>query len=263
MAGQKKVLVPLYIALLAAVNANALGQVPDILPEPGPAPAVRPPEPANRQGDGKTGSDNVVGVEGPPLPFMTGAGYQMAPRQPVCQEFNQRMQECFIGYPGEFAAPPLGAAVDANFRIQVANAEVARTILYHYDFADCSTLLNYRGKEHLGKIIGLLPTNFCPLVIEATPQTPGLDEARRIMVIKELAAFSFPVPPERVVIGTPLTPGLSGREADRIYQNLLNQTQQRGLTGGNSGWTTGGTTTSGGGLGQGTGMTNQSGGAPY
>jgi hypothetical protein len=164
----------------------------------------------------------------------------------------QRCYECF-GYPSEFGALPLGYCVFQNFQVHVVNAEIARMILYHYDFVDGSCELNYRGKAQLLKIVHLMPSNFAPLVIEATPQTPGLDEARRLTVVNVLASAQFPVPPERVVIGTSLTPGLSGREAERIYGNLLNQIQQRGLLGGGGFSSTGTTGTSGGGFGSGGG----------
>jgi hypothetical protein len=69
-------------------------------------------------------------------------------------------------------------------------------------------------------------------VIEPTPDHPELDQARRTAVFQELAAGQLQVPAERVVIGYATTRGLDGVEAELIYQNLLYQTQNRGLLSG-------------------------------
>src|SRR5262249_16209563 len=128
-------------------------------------------------------------VQGPAQPCVV-AGSQSVCR-PSSQDCSQRFHECF-GYPSEFRAAPLGHAFFQNFQVEVVNAEVARMILYHFDFTDGSPALNTRGKAQLFKIVDLMPTNFAPLVIEATPDTSGLDEARRLTVVEMLAGARFP-----------------------------------------------------------------------
>jgi hypothetical protein len=159
------------------------------------------------------------------------------------------MQDCFLGFRSEFGAPPLGYYVYLHGRTEVANGDAARMVLYHYDFVEGGDELNPRGHYQLEKIAALLPQNFNPVIIEATPCAPGLDEARRIAVARALACGPFPVPAERVVVGRPIATPLQGMEAVIIYRNLLLNTESGGLRGGGGGASTGlgqtGTTNSG------------------
>jgi hypothetical protein len=98
-------------------------------------------------------------------------------------------------------------------------------VFYRYDFVEDTPQLNVRGRDKLAKLANLLPSTFWPLVIERTPETPGLAERRRDLVVAELAGSRFPVPPERVVIGPSPTAGLAGYEAIFIYANQLGSLQ--------------------------------------
>jgi hypothetical protein len=142
------------------------------------------------------------------------------------------LQNCFLGFPEEFEAPPLGHFVYLHGKTEVANGDAARMVLYHYDFLEGGDQLNPRGRYQLEKIAALLPQNFNPVIIEATPGAPGLDEARRVAVACVLACGPFPVPSERVVVGRPLAIPLQGVEAVIIYRNLLSNTESGGLRGG-------------------------------
>jgi hypothetical protein len=138
------------------------------------------------------------------------------------------LRQCFLGWDEEFQEPPLGSSVFAFGNAQVANAEAAQMVLYQCDFLPGSSQLTPKGAERLAHLVKALSRNFCPLVIEATPCAPGVDEARRLLVVNEAARCGFAVPPERVVIGKPPAVGLSGLESMLIYTNLLNQTQAQG-----------------------------------
>jgi hypothetical protein len=151
------------------------------------------------------------------------------------------LQDCFLGYPEEFQAPPLGYWVYAAYRTHVANAEAAGMVLSCYDFLDGSDVLNPRGKMRLAHIGALLPRNFAPVIIEPTGCAPALAEARRLAVLNALAQGPFPIPPERVVVGPPISVPLTGIEALYVYQNLLSQTRSQGTTGGLGGGSIGGT----------------------
>src|SRR5262249_11381062 len=91
--------------------------------------------------------------------------------------------------------------------------------------------LNHRGKYQLAKIVAMMPCNFFPLIIQETPNAPELAEARRLAVFNELGKQSFPLPPERVVVGRPIAIGLRGAEAERIDRTLMNNTSARGAIG--------------------------------
>lgn len=172
-----------------------------------------------------------------PLPEVTAAPAPVAAGDYACrgteklsawQRCKKNWQACWLGFPEEWRAPPLGASVYLNGKTMVANGEAARMVLYHYDFEDGGVRLNQRGRDQLAKIAGMLPTNFFPVVIERTPELPGLARARRMSVLQELAQGSFPVPPERVVVGEPAVPGLRGVEAMVIFGNLMQQTRSSG-----------------------------------
>jgi hypothetical protein len=165
-----------------------------------------------------------------------------------------RLHACFLGFPEEFEATPLGASVYAFGRAQVANAEAAQMVLYRADFIEGSGTLNPRGRDQLARIALLLPRNFCPVIIEPTLCAPELDQARLLEVVNELSRCAFAVPPQRVVIGLPPAAGLSGVEAGMIYNNLLNQTLSGGARSG--GWAGAG----GAGGGQGYGSSGRPGG---
>jgi hypothetical protein len=138
------------------------------------------------------------------------------------------LQSLFLGFPEEFEELPLGYDLYAHGRTMVVNGEAAGMVLYNYDFIDGHPQLNLHGLDRLARIAHLLAVNPAPVVIERTPCAPGLAEARRLAVLNELAKGPCPVPPERVVIGKPLDPGLSGPEAELIYRNLLLQVQSAG-----------------------------------
>ncbi len=117
------------------------------------------------------------------------------------------LEEKLLGFREEFNEWPLGAALYANSRAEVANGEAARMTFYHYDFVDGTSKLNLRGADKMQEIRAMLPTNFAPVVVERTPDRPKLAEARRAMLVAELSRDDFPVPAERVVIGKPVPIG--------------------------------------------------------
>lgn len=159
----------------------------------------------------------------------------------------QRQEKC-LGYPEEFAPKPLGASVYTNNRIQVANGEAAQMVFYDYDFVVGKSELNLQGHDRLSQIMQRLPVTFFPVIVERTPSTPGLDEARRLAILSQFASSAFPIPSERVVVGRPIARGLSGAEAERVYTHMLDRTRDGGppvssggsfLSGGGAGAATG------------------------
>ena len=154
--------------------------------------------------------------------------------------WGHSLHDCFLGYRDQYEAPLLGYYLYLHGHTQVANGDAARMVLYHYDFVEGSDQLNPRGKYQLAKIAALLPQIFNPIIIEATADAPGMDEARRVAVVRELAKGPFPVPAERVVVGRPISVPLRGVEAERIYHNLLLNTESQGVRGTGGGITAAG-----------------------
>ncbi len=167
------------------------------------------------------------------------------------------VSESYHGYPEEYDEPPLGTFVYAHGEAMVANGDAARLVLYDYDFVDCGDHLNDAGRERLARLACLLAETSCPLVVERLPGGQALSEARRAAVLAELGQLGYAVPPERVVVASPLNKGLRGVEAEVIYGNLIQNTQTRGLLSGTGDFPTG-VNIGGNGSGSGT-----AGGAPY
>jgi hypothetical protein len=178
--------------------------------------------------------DPSNGVATPPSGFSPSAaepGCDCADRRGLSrwahhkQRCKQRLQRHFLGYADEFIERPLGAALYATNRAQVANGEAAMMVFYHYDFIDKTSTLNLKGMDKLREISSLLPVNFAPVIVERTPGAPSLAEARRLTVLAELARSTFPIPAERVVIGPAIATGRTGTEAIIMYGNRLSATQ--------------------------------------
>jgi hypothetical protein len=98
-------------------------------------------------------------------------------------------------------------------------------VFYQYDFIDGTPQLNLRGRDKLAKMVPMLPATFNPVVVERTPSTPGLDEQRRTGLLAQLSGTRFSIPPERVVIGPPISAGLTGFEAVFIYGRQIGAIQ--------------------------------------
>ena len=145
---------------------------------------------------------------------------------------KRHLQENFMGYAEEFNEWPLGYALYAHGTTQVANAQAARMVFYHYDFVDGTAQLNARGRDKLVKVGTYLPTNFSPVVVERTLKEPGLDESRRLTLVGMFGRGTFPIPAERVVIGPPIADGLSGIEENAIFGNQLQGIASGGAIGG-------------------------------
>jgi hypothetical protein len=162
---------------------------------------------------------------------------------------KRHLQEHFIGYPEEFNEWPLGQAAYALAGTQVANGQAARMVFYHYDFVEGTSQLNLRGRDKLARVASVVPSTFYPVVVERTPKEPGLDVSRRSTLVAELGKGSFPLPPERIVIGPSIAYGMTGFEALLIYGNQLQNLSSgggiagastAGFVGGGLGFTAGG-----------------------
>jgi hypothetical protein len=165
-----------------------------------------------------------------------GAGCSSGPRG--CG--RQRTYGSCWGLSEEFIPQPLGGFLYAHCNVQVANGIAARLVLYHYDFVDGTDQLNLKGRDRLQQFAGLLCACPAPLIIERTPYTPGLDQARRLTVLNALGQGPAPVPADRVVIGPAPARGLDGLEGEIVFQNLLIQTQSGGTAQGAGGGSVGG-----------------------
>jgi hypothetical protein len=135
----------------------------------------------------------------PTLPAPRALTSGTSERCPSWKRCKQQWQDCSGSCLEVLAAPRLGNSVNAHGKVPVAHGDAAGMALCHRGFVDGQ--LTDEGKYQVAQIATRLPTNFLPVVIEASPEAPGLDEARRAAVLNELAQYDFPVPAERVVVG--------------------------------------------------------------
>ena len=150
-----------------------------------------------------------------------------------CSKFCDRMRRIHERLDGCCRKPkpaPLGTLVNAHIDRYVQRGREARMVFYRYDFKAGTTDLNHTGRKKLKQIGDWLPKSFAPVIIERTAQDPELAENRRTTIVKEFNAMSFPVPDERVIVGSPISKGLSPIEANVILQNQLIQTGLRGVS---------------------------------
>ena len=145
-------------------------------------------------------------------------------------EKKRRMQYAFMGYPEEFCEQPLGMALYGNLNTQIANGVAAKLVLYHFDFVDGGSQLNWKGRQQLAKHAAVMNGNVYPLVIEQSPDQPELDEARRAAVQQALTQNQSPISVDRVVVGIPTAVALPGQQAVGLNANLQRDTQAGGVS---------------------------------
>jgi hypothetical protein len=158
-----------------------------------------------------------------------------APAEPVCYKTGKihRMlhrsahvlQDKMIGYPETFIEPPLGTYVNEQFAMHVARADTHRFTLYKTDFLPGTNQLSPTGASRFNIMAKRLPGSLMPVMIEWTPDQPGLAESRRLAVLSALNQVGRPIVPERVLIGPSPYPGAMGIEASNNFSNTLVRTQ--------------------------------------
>jgi hypothetical protein len=194
----------------------------DVVPaDPGPGPTLPVPAPV----PAPAGYNATPGT----LPAGDGGPAHDAPAH-YCNPLTAALVHA-VGAPGPhpvYQEVPLGASLYAMGKTMAGNGEAAMMVLHLFDFVDSQAQLTLRGQDQLAKIAALLIHNQAPIVIERTPCAPALAEARRMVVLGELARAGALIPPERVIIGPSLSFGLSGPESVLVYGNLLNQVLTRG-----------------------------------
>src|SRR4051794_9017517 len=136
------------------------------------------------------------------------------------------LQDNFIGYPSEFVEPPVGFYVNEYVTVQKAKADPHRFMLYRSDFLDGTNRLSPGGASRFNVMAARLRSWPGPVVVEWSPDKPGLAESRRVAVASLLQTAGVPILPERIVVGPPLYPGLMGTDAANNYNILISRDQQ-------------------------------------
>ncbi len=131
------------------------------------------------------------------------------------------LRDRFIGQPEYFQVPPPGFRVNETFGVMTGRADVHQFTLYDSDFVAGTTTLSPLGAQRLSWMANRLPKWLGPVVIEWTPDRPGLAEARRGAVLASLQGAGLPVGDERVAIAPSTFPGLPGTQALNNHHILI------------------------------------------
>lgn len=135
------------------------------------------------------------------------------------------LQNNFVGYPPEFIEPPPGFYLYESLGVMRSKANPHRFTLYRSDFLDGTSRLSPLGASRFNVMAARLRSWPGPVVVEWSPDQPGLAESRRAAVLALLQGSGAPVIPERVVIGPSPYPGLLGTDAANNYSNMINRFQ--------------------------------------
>jgi hypothetical protein len=162
---------------------------------------------------------------------------------PVRKLYHYHLKPCLQashwGYADLFQPRPFGSYARFAAGSQIENGLSAQLVLYRMDFVARDGLptaeLNPSGRARLEKVLGLVMTGACPLVIELDERNPELNAARRAHVVGQLQQFVAGFPEERVVVGRPAARGLAAEEAVAIQQIVQEQVRTMGAVNSYSG----------------------------
>ena len=120
---------------------------------------------------------------------------------------------------------------DKFWKVQGENVDASNFVIYQHEFKLNGIRMNPDGEDHLKRIAQRLidGANY-PVIIERSTtspdantkyqfpihRNPDLDNRRREVVIKALAALSVPDPENRVIVALPYSQGLTPALADQI-----------------------------------------------
>jgi hypothetical protein len=141
----------------------------------------------------------------------------VVPPEPIGKKYHDH----YIGRHDMFYEPPPGYYARNTFAVMKAKADPHRFMLYRTDFLPGTNRLSPPGAMRFNLMATRLPGWLGPVVVEGTPDQPGLAEARRQAVLATLASLGQPVVPERVLIGPSLYPGTLGTDGANYYNVMI------------------------------------------
>jgi hypothetical protein len=114
---------------------------------------------------------------------------------------------------------PIGQVTDSFWETQQTNAEAADFIFYDHEFRGNTAELAPGAKKHLEQVALRLEHVPFPVVIEESPHDarPDLDQARRRMIVEQLARIGVTNAEERVIVANAFPEGYTAQEAEAAY----------------------------------------------
>lgn len=191
----------------------------------GPYPPSRNPCPISRLGTLMGLLFGLASVpaeaQGPPPFPPREPAWTGGPVRRTMKHVGWTVHDRFVGRPEYFDVPPLGTHLYDAMTTMTHKADLHTFILYRSDFIAGTTTLSPGGARRLSFLASRLPTWAGPVVVEWTPDQPGLDAARRDSVAAILSGARLPVPPGRLVVGPSPYPGLLGVDSANNYDTLI------------------------------------------
>jgi hypothetical protein len=129
---------------------------------------------------------------------------------------------------------PTGSHLRQIEQVQTDKGEIDDFVIYRHEWFKGGTELGPYGTYHLAMIITRLPKVPFPVMIQEE-HDPGLNEARKALIVDRLAAAGVPEPERRVIIGFPEPNGRYGDEAALIYYSMIFSSASGGGYGGGQG----------------------------
>lgn len=116
---------------------------------------------------------------------------------------------------------PIGHVSDAHWETQQTNAEAADFIFFDHEFVGETAELAPGAKRHLESVALRLEHVPFPVVVEQTQHdaNPELDQARRKVIVEQLARIGVPNSERRVVISSAFVEGFTSIQGERAYYN--------------------------------------------
>ena len=118
---------------------------------------------------------------------------------------------------------PVGQVTDAFWETQQTNAEAADFVFYDHEFVGQTAELAPGAKKKLMSVALRLEHVPFPITIEESlhNEKPALDEARRRMIVEQLARIGIPEAERRVIIASALAEGITAIEGEANYYRVI------------------------------------------
>lgn len=182
-------------------------------------PAAPPPVPAPVPASAEPAPAVVTHVEPEPA----------GPIRRALRHTGRALQANAIGYPKYFDEPPPGYFIHNHYQAMKANANTHRFMVYRSDFLPGTSAFSPVGAARFNLMASRIGQWQGPVMIEWSPDEPGMAEARRAAVVAVFQRARLPITADRVVIGPPPFPGGLGTDAANNYSIMILRDRQAPL----------------------------------
>lgn len=131
------------------------------------------------------------------------------------------VDNCSAIKPGAIPVPS-GTYLNEWMETQAAKAEADDFVIYKHEWLQGGVELGPYGRYHIREMAKRLPDVPFVVVVQAD-LNEELNESRRQVIVQLLTMCGVPNVEPRVMVAFPQAEGLDGREASRIYQEMVRE----------------------------------------